>query len=139
MAIVWNQRSMATGIPEVDQQHQELIRHFNEFHDAMMHRKGDTVAIETLAFLADYTEMHFRHEEQCMKRYHCPAAERNLAAHNSLRMELSRVRGRIKDAKLTVTDLIGLEKTLGDWILNHICSVDIELRGCVGPDGQPKA
>lgn len=37
----------------------------------------------------------------------------------------------IKDNKLTIVDLIKVEQTLGDWIQNYICSVDIQLRGCV--------
>ena len=40
MAIIWNEQRMATGVQEVDEQHKELIRHFNEFHEAMTHGKG---------------------------------------------------------------------------------------------------
>ncbi len=131
MAIIWNPEWMATGIPEVDEQHQELIRHFNEFHEAMVHGKGQATAIRLLGFLADYTETHFTCEERCMNKYHCPAAAANLTAHNSLRQEIARLRGRIKDNKLSIVDLVNVERTLGVWIQEHICTVDIELRGCV--------
>jgi len=131
MAIIWNEQRMATGIQEVDQQHKELIRHFNEFHEAMAHGKGQATAIRLLVFLADYTETHFTCEEGCMTRYKCPAAAANLAAHNSLRQEIARLRGHIKDNKLTIMDLVKVEQTLGAWIQDHICSVDIQLRGCV--------
>ncbi len=133
MAIIWNEQRMATGIQEVDEQHKLLIRHFNEFHEAMAHGKGQATAIRLLVFLADYTETHFKCEERCMTRYQCPAAAANLAAHNSLRQEIARLRGHIKDNKLTITDLIKVEQTLGAWIQDHICSVDIQLRGCVPP------
>jgi hemerythrin len=134
MAITWNEQRMATGIPEVDQQHKELLRHFNEFHEAMIQGKGQATAIRLLGFLADYTETHFRCEELCMNRYKCPAAAANLAAHNSLRQEIATLRGRIKDSKLTVTDLIKVEQTLGAWIQEHICTIDVQLRGCVASD-----
>jgi hemerythrin len=133
MAIIWNEQRMATGIQEVDEQHKELIRHFNEFHEAMAHGKGLATAISLLGFLADYTETHFGCEEACMLKYKCPAAAANLAAHNSLRHEIATLRGHIKDNKLSITDLIKVERTLGDWIQNHICSIDIQLRGCVSP------
>jgi hypothetical protein len=71
--------------------------------------------------------------ETCMIKYHCPAAAANLAAHNSLRQEIARLRGHIKDDKLTIADLVQVERTLGAWIQDHICSVDIQLRGCVPP------
>ena len=92
MAIIWNEHRMATGVKDVDDQHKELIRHFNEFHEAMAHGKGQATAISLLGFLADYTETHFKCEEECMKRYRCPAAAANLAAHNSLRQEISVLR-----------------------------------------------
>ncbi len=133
MAIIWNAERMATGVQEVDEQHEELIRHFNEFHDAMAHGKGRDTAIRLLGFLADYTETHFRSEEGCMVKYHCPAAAANLAAHNSLRQEIARLRGHIKDDQLTIVDLVQVEQTLGAWIQDHICSVNIQLRGCVTP------
>jgi len=66
MAIIWNEQRMATGIQEVDEQHIDLIRHFNEFHEAMAHGKGQATAIRLLVFLADYTETHFTCEEGWM-------------------------------------------------------------------------
>jgi hemerythrin len=133
MAIVWNAQRMATGVEEVDEQHKTLIRHFNEFHEAMAHGKGRAAAIRLVGFLADYTERHFACEEKCMAKYQCSAAAANLAAHNSLRQEIARLRGLIKDDKLTIRDLVKVEQTMGAWIQDHICSVDIHLRDCVKP------
>ncbi len=131
MSIIWNAERMATGVQEVDEQHKDLIRHFNEFHEAMAHGKGQATALRLLGFLADYTETHFGCEEICMIKHHCPATAANLAAHNILRQEIARLRGHIKDDKLTIADLVQVERTLGAWIQDHICSVDIQLRGCV--------
>jgi hypothetical protein len=66
-----------------------------------------------------------------MREYKCPAAAANLAAHNSLRHEIAQLRSHIKEDKLTIMDLVKVEQTLGAWIQNHICSVDIQLRDCV--------
>lgn len=89
MAIIGNEQRMATGVQEVDEQHKELIRHFNEFHEAMTNGKVQSTAISLLSFLAEYTETHFTCEEACMNRYKCPAAATNLAAHNSLRKQIA--------------------------------------------------
>jgi hemerythrin len=133
MAITWNAERMATGVPVVDDQHKELIRHFNEFHEAMTHGKGQETAVRLLGFQADYTETHFTCEEACMNQYRCPAAAANLAAHDSLRQEIAQIRTHIKDGKLSIMDLVKIEQTLGSWIQNHICTIDIQLRGCVPP------
>jgi hemerythrin len=97
----------------------------------MAHGKGLAAAVSLLGFLADYTETHFTCEEACMRKYQCPAAAANLVAHNSLRQEIARLRGHIKDNKLTIMDLVKVEQTLGAWIQDHICSIDVQLRGCV--------
>ena len=65
-----------------------------------------------------------------MREYRCPAAAANLAAHNSLRQEITQLRSHIKDNKLTIMDLVKVEQTMGAWIQNHICMIDIGLRGC---------
>jgi hemerythrin len=135
MAIAWNRERMTTGVEEIDKQHQELIKHYNAFHDTMARGNRMEVALETLAFVADYAEWHFKKEEDCMRQYRCPAAAENLAAHNGLRQQLVQVKSRVKSNQMSVVDLIDLDKMLGDWIQNHICSVDVKLRECVNAPG----
>jgi hemerythrin-like metal-binding protein len=113
MAIIWNAERMSTGVPAVDDQHKELIRHFNEFHDAMAHGKGQDTAILLLGFLADYTETHFTCEEACMNQYRCSAAAANLAVHDTLRQVIAQIRAHIKDGRLSIMDLVKIEQTLG--------------------------
>lgn len=133
MAILWTERRMGTGVKEIDEQHQELIHHFNKFHEAMARGGDQTVAIGLLGFLADYTEKHFTCEEDCMRKFKCPAAGANLAAHNSLREEITRIRAQIKDNSLTLMDLVKIEQMLSAWIQNHLCTIDVQLRGCGSP------
>ena len=45
MAITWNAERMSTGVHEVDEQHQELIRHFNEFHEAFARSTSGSAAV----------------------------------------------------------------------------------------------
>jgi hemerythrin len=130
MAIVWDERRMTTGVVEIDREHQELIRRFNDFHDAMIHGKGREVAGRMLTFIVDYTEKHFAHEEKCMAERRCPAAAANLAAHNALRREVVGMKARLTDGSLSVVDLLKIERTLGDWLQNHICAIDVKLRDC---------
>jgi hemerythrin len=131
MAIVWDQERMTTGVPEIDREHQELIRQFNEFHLAMTKGQGRDAAAKLLTFIIEYTETHFAHEEQCMRERRCPAAFANLAAHNALRREVAALTPRLKAGTLSLPDYIRIERTLGDWLQSHICSIDVKLRGCV--------
>ncbi len=130
MAIVWNEERMTTGVLEIDREHQELIRRFNQFHEAMIHGQGRDAAAKLLGFIVDYTESHFAHEEKCMNDLRCPAAAANLAAHNALRREVAGLKTRLKTGGLSIVDLVKIERTLGDWLQNHICAIDVKLRGC---------
>ncbi|WP_165070613.1 bacteriohemerythrin [Paludisphaera rhizosphaerae] len=131
MAIVWNQERMTTGVDVIDREHQELIRRFNEFHDAMAHGQGRDAASRLLSFIVDYTETHFAHEEKCMAELRCPAAAANLAAHNALRRDVAEIKTHLKADGLPLVDLVKIERTLGDWLQRHICSIDVKLRECV--------
>lgn len=133
MAITWNQERMTTGVPEIDREHQELIRRFNEFHEAMTKGRGRDAAAKLLAFIVEYTENHFAHEEKCMRERRCPTAAANLAAHNALRREIADLKPKLKEGGLSLVDLIKIERTLGDWLQSHICAIDVKLRDTVAP------
>ncbi len=135
MVITWHQETMTTGVPEIDAEHQELLRRFNKFHEAVKNHHGKEAVEQTLTFLTSYTATHFTHEEACMNRLHCPAAQANKAAHDGLRAEIAKIKARIASGGIQSLDVVQLEKILGDWLRTHICSLDIQLRECVDSRG----
>ena len=36
MAIEWNEAKLGTGLPDIDEQHRERLRRYNEFDNAVM-------------------------------------------------------------------------------------------------------
>ncbi len=138
MTISWDQEQMTTGIAEIDAQHQEMIRRFNELEDALLHARGQDMVPRMLDFLDRYTRLHFAREEECMLAYGCTAAAANKAAHDELRADLARIRARLDRDGITRIDVVHLEQALGNWIRNHICSIDTKLRGCTLDPGAPQ-
>ena len=67
MAIVFD-KSLETGNSLIDTQHQELIARVNKLTDSLENGKKKNVAIQTLAFLMDYTEFHFAQKKSCKKK-----------------------------------------------------------------------
>ncbi len=131
MSITWDEQRMTTGVPEIDAQHQELIRRFNSFHDAVVHARGREAIGQTLRFLHEYARTHFSKEEACMAAYRCPAAATNKAAHDEVRAQLAKIEERMDRAGIQSIDVVQLELILGNWIRDHICTVDVKLRECV--------
>ncbi len=53
-------------VSEIDEQHRELFRMFNDLLDAMWDGKGRDIMQEKLQFLANYAVTHFNTEENYM-------------------------------------------------------------------------
>ena len=105
--ITWNPKTMATGVPEVDAQHQEWIRRYNQFDDAINQAKGIEAVQSTLDFFIRYADVHFKFEETVMDECHCPAAKDNHAA---------------------IKEVTGLKHQMEGWLVKHILTIDIQLR-----------
>ena len=129
MAIKWNDEKMATGLPEIDSQHKEWIRRFNEFEDAVVNGKGQDAIRNTLGFLEQYAEIHFAHEESSMTRYNSPTQAINRAAHDEFRGKLAEIKAWVKHEGVTTVEVVALKAMLEEWLVNHICTIDVQLRG----------
>jgi hemerythrin len=128
MAIEWNEKKMATGFPGIDAQHKEWIRRCNEFDDAVVNRKGKEAIQNTLDFLTQYTETHFVAEEVLMAKHNSPIQEQNRAAHNEFRGKLAEIRAWVKNERVTSVEVVELKIAIEQWLVNHICTVDVQLR-----------
>jgi hemerythrin len=133
MAIEWNAEKMATGFPVIDAQHKEWIHRINEFDDAVVNRKGQEVIQNTLDFLTQYSETHFVGEEAIMAQFNSPVQEQNRAAHDEFRGKLAEIRAWVKNEGATSVEVIELKFAMENWLVNHICTVDVQLRN-VAPD-----
>ena len=76
----------ATGHPEMDEQHQELVELINELQatDPTNH----AALLDLWALIRDYTEFHFRWEEDLMARIQFPGMADRMRAHEHILSEL---------------------------------------------------
>ena len=121
---------MASGFQDIDEQHQELIKMINRLQQACAAGTGKAELSKMMSFLGAYVETHFSHEENLMEEHRCPAKDRNLAAHREF---LHRFRKLVADFEAkgeSLAVLISLKSLVADWLANHICSVDTNLRKC---------
>jgi hemerythrin len=130
MPIVWEEATLGTGMSDIDEQHREWIRRFNEFDNAVASGRGTDALFNTLAFLVQYTETHFSFEEDRMEACGCPALAANRLAHDHFRIRLDEILGMLEQSRPTLVDVLVLNQELGDWLTNHISTIDVQLRGC---------
>lgn len=64
---------------------------------------------------------------QCY-RHMCPLAAANLAVHVQFRQTFAKANERLKNPGSYVLVAHQVHKELGDWLINHIPKIDINLR-----------
>ena len=128
--IAWDEPSMSTGVDSIDSQHQTLIEHINELHTACLAGTAKEELLEMLAFLGEYVQSHFKHEEGIMQQHQCPVRGKNKAAHIQFLKDFESLVGIVKRDGASTAAVIQLKEMLGNWLKNHICSVDTNLRSC---------
>ncbi|MCL6459982.1 MAG: bacteriohemerythrin [Gorillibacterium sp.] len=117
--ISWRE-DLNIGVPAVDTQHQELVRILNDFLAACTQQKGKDKIVETLEFLVSYTITHFHDEEQIMIRTKFPDYEAHKLEHERFVQDISTIKRQVEDQGVSVLTTIKINRTLVDWLINHI-------------------
>lgn len=125
MAVEWSEE-YATGLAWQDNEHKELFKAFKELGDAMSSGTGRVQVANTINFLADYVDRHFKGEEEAMDRHNYPDFESHKAAHDKFRGEISDLKLDLAEGKLTMVG-IEVQDKLGDWLKGHIYKIDKQL------------
>ncbi len=119
--ITWSD-ALSVSDPDIDQQHQKLVRMINDLHDAM--RKGQTESVMTNLFnrLLGYTAEHFSYEEQRMAACNYP----NLSAHKARHADLVQQATALQEKFASGNQHLNMKvmRFLKDWITNHIQKSD---------------
>jgi hemerythrin len=124
MALTWN-LSLATGIRQIDLQHQELIDIINDLEAAHLAGKQEQAVEEVLPQLAAYALFHFGTEEAMMKKSpKCSGhAEQHLNQHRLFAEKIAAYRAR----PLSPPELAELVAYLNTWLVEHIMKTDREM------------
>lgn len=125
--VIWND-SLSIGIPEIDRQHKQLIDQLNALVDAMYANRGKEEIQSIVRFLDMYVAQHFGFEENCMRKYRCPVASTNAAAHAKFIKTLSEVKQELQTKGSSLPLAIKVNEQLLDWFVNHIKKIDRELK-----------
>lgn len=123
--------TMATGVESVDSEHQKLIEMVNQLDDACARGAGKQEVSKMLDFLSEYVVQHFTGEEAHMERLHCPTAKQNEQAHQDLLTKYSAWRKNFDAKGASISMVAELSATLKQWLVGHICKVDVCMRDCV--------
>jgi hemerythrin len=129
LTLQWTQ-ALATGIAEIDEQHQELFRRIDRLLDASL--AGDPAEVtRMLGFLREYVDRHFAAEERFMEEQRYPGLASHRAEHVVL---VEKVRLIDVEHRANGTDpatATSMHRLLSDWLRTHIGLSDASMASFV--------
>lgn len=122
--IIWGP-DFQTGIAEIDSDHRQLFKIYNDLVGLIEMGGGAEFVGDTLTELIDYTKTHFRREEKLFSERGCPedAMEHHRFEHQVLLDEAAIMLdtdAQKRKSRLSSDTL----KFIGDWLTQHTQGTD---------------
>ena len=129
--IKW-QEAYSVGVDELDAQHKDLFTFSNDLDGILQDRDVSKEMLGgALAFMGKYVSNHFGKEEACMNRFACPIAANNKLAHDQFIQAYRVFEKQIGQQEDGYGLLKELHAFLERWLVDHICTIDTQLKPCV--------
>jgi hemerythrin len=113
----------SVGIPEIDADHQQLLKLLNDLYEAVETEAGDEVLDKVLDALLLYVSYHFAHEEGLFLRTKYPGYAKHRQAHLALRNTVTEIHSEFQSGARDALPHQVLE-FLKTWLYQHIMVTD---------------
>jgi hemerythrin len=123
MPIYWTQK-LAVGVPQIDEEHQELFERVNRLVEALAGAKAKGEIAPLIGFLRDYVKVHFGGEQALMRAHRYVGGAEHLQQHQYFVNEFEKLAKEFDQAGATGLLTIKLNKLLCDWLRNHVATTD---------------
>jgi methyl-accepting chemotaxis protein len=124
-SFVWN-KNLETGIAEMDEEHKILvgkINHLIKSLESYRINKSKEELLTSFSDLANYTILHFKDEEDFMRRIEYPYLSSHQKIHQKLIENVVAFGDQIKAETLDDERLVSF---LRNWLISHIMGVDMK-------------
>ena len=120
---------LVVGLQEIDDEHKELFYLFQSLSSDINTGKDLAIIESAVAYLTNYTQVHFEKEEGFMKDFKYPAKQEqeHKKEHKKFTKDFSRLKTHMRkkgDASLWSLQLEGF---VHDWFVSHIQRTDRKL------------
>ena len=126
MTVEWTE-SMSTGVPEIDEEHKEWIKRFNDFDQSLIGENSTNHMYIALRFFEIYTKFHFGHEEERVIDKQSTLANKNRKEHGLIKNLISDLKQRIKLEGAGLVEVMELKLEMDRWLVDHIMNTDVLL------------
>jgi len=122
-----------TNVGNVDQQHRRLFDIINDLSAAVVEGRGADHMVKVFNALLDYTAVHFREEEDMLRKSHYPDYDNHIKLHHVFEAKVKQARDDYSSGKgMVASEII---RFLTEWLVVHIGKVDHKYIPCVKKAG----
>lgn len=122
MSFMQRSPKLCINLPEMDQEHIQLVALVNQLHDAMKAGKAHDELGRVLDNLVDYTQKHFKHEEELMHKIGYNLAASHRSKHRQLTDEV--LKKKVAVARGEIVPATEILRFLQSWLIDHIQTED---------------
>ena len=121
----WTEK-YSVGNALVDAYHHIFFQMVSEYREALAHQAPPAME-ERIAFLVDYTLMHFDSEEKLMEKAGYPDLDAHKEQHTLFREKMLDLQKRFREdsAAVSAEEVLYL---IQDWFSHHILGTDMEFK-----------
>lgn len=117
--------NLVTGNELIDSQHKELIDRINKLLDSCELGKGKTTAVNTLDYLAEYTDFHFAAEEKLQQEIQYPEYDKHKAQHEIFKQTVKELEEMLQEEEGPSAAFVEkVEENVIKWFYTHISGFD---------------
>src|SRR5271167_3287079 len=118
---------LATGMPGIDAQHEELFRRAEAIDNALAEGRLTGETAEMLNYLAKYCQTHFALERTLMYHQNYPGLSEHVAQHAGFTKTLRQIQRDFASGAGAEDIAIRLNELVLGWLVNHIRHLDKEM------------
>jgi len=121
--IEWDD-NLATGVSEIDDQHREIFKRFNDLLKACERGRSREEIVSVLHFMNTYITHHFQDEEKLQRKAQYPELNSHKHDHDLLAKRFGALETRFQTTGATVQLVIQTAKLLSELLFEHIHEKD---------------
>lgn len=119
--VLWN-NSYSVGIERIDTQHKKLIDILNKLYESFIDQTIGQKLEEIVKELIDYTDYHFKTEEELFEKSDYQEKEKHIEEHQKFIQKVNGFKKELEEKKSSLT--FQLMNFLRNWLINHIAISD---------------
>lgn len=112
------------GYDAIDKQHEKLVELINKLYDAFLSATAHDIINDILDSMIEYTEYHFKFEEDLFRKFGYPQHEEHAAIHGLFVAKTLDFKQKLTEGTTTVT--YDIMYFLRDWLIEHIQGEDVK-------------